>query len=321
MACQERPCNATLSNIGYACTPDQEVAYKLGFIRTYDSTGAKNRISKSASLDQTFFDDMVNDTDLSKRLYILPPMNNIKDVSAEAKKFTFDNQSTEHISDGVRTFEAMVAGGNSGANAPKMKAKIEGFRNGDFSVYIITTNNQLVGNISSDGLFIEPIAVDTQSISVTLVKKTEDAPQHLMLMFNFSKKNKDSDLVTIECTELGGADLLALRSPLDVSYVLIESLTTNLKFKLVTDGGTPITPITVDGMVAADFVSSVTASTSKVRNATDSTDVTVTSVESPDGTYTLTFSVAQTLGDAIIVDGVYNGYDFTNVKAEPFTLV
>lgn len=321
MSCTVCECGVSLSGTGFDCTPVMEVAHKLIVVPTYDSTGAKNRILLTATLNQAFFDALRNQTDASKRWNPWPAMKNIADLRSENKTFEFDDQTTEFLSEGARKFTAMIPGtSGSGANTPQMKELIEQVRCGDYSVYIVTVKNQLIGVLSEDGLALEPISIDDQSMSAMFVKKTNDAPQHLLISFNFSQLVSDAMLRMFNCDEIGSADLMNLRGLLAMCAKTVAQTATTLKLKIHAKFGTILDPIVVTGLVAADFVSTVGGATSRIRNVTDALDVTITVAEEPAGTYTLTY-VAQTAADVLTVKPLKAGYDFTCVTATSYAAV
>lgn len=316
MSCNTCECGVTLSGTGFDCTPAMEIAHKLIVVPTYDSTGAKNKILLSATLNQAYFDALRNQSDVSKRWNPWPAMKNINDVRGENKTFEFDDQTLEFLAEGARKFTAMIPGtSGSGANSPQMKELIEQVRCGDYGLYIVTTKNQLIGVLSVDGLSLEPIAIDEQSIVAQLMKKTNDAPQHLLLSFNWSSTVSDTSLRMFDCDELGGADLQSLRGLLSICMDVVSQTSTVLTVKLRARFGTSITPIVVPGLVTADFVSSVGGAVGKIRNVTDAADVAVVAVESPAGTYALTH-LAQTAGDVLIVKPLKANFEFACVEAD-----
>ena len=318
MACNACKCGVSLYSTGYDCTPAQEVAYKLIAVQTYDSTGTRNAIPFSATLNQAYFDALINQTDKSKRWYPLPSMKNISDVRGDNKTFEFDDQSMEFLAEGSRKFTGMIPGvSGAGANSPQMKQLIENVRCGDYSFYIVSVKNQLIGNLSADGLSLEPIEIDEQSIVAQFVKKTNDAPQHLLVSFNWSQISSDSALRMFDCDEVGGANLMGLRGLVGICYELVDSQTTSLTVKLKSSFGTPLSPILATGLVATDFVSYDDAATSKIWNETDQANVSITGVtESPAGTYELTFA-AQDVSDVLILDAIKSGFDFTCCTENP----
>lgn len=317
-ACNDCECGKLMKNSNFGCVPTIEVTHKLIFQSTFDSAGNRNRVLLTDVLNQAYFDAMINHADPTKRWYPTPAFKNINDVRGENKSFEFDDQTTEFLAEGARRFEGMIPGiSGSGANSAQMKSIIESVRCGDYSVYAVTVKNQLAGNLSSDGLGIEGVEIDEQSISAMFVKKTNTTPQHLLTSFNWSQITGDDRLRVIDCGEVGGANLMALRGLFEVCYDLLEITTTTLKLRLRTLFGTEKNPITVDGLVAADFVSSDSGATSKIFNETDNADVSITGVtENPDGTYELTFA-AQDAGDILIPFAKKTGYDFTCMKDSP----
>ncbi|HKZ36096.1 MAG TPA: hypothetical protein VJ184_00495 [Chryseolinea sp.] len=317
MSCVACKCGVSLSDTGFDCTPVQEVTYKLMAVQTFDSTGTRNKIPFTATLNQAYFDALINNTDKSKRWYPLPAMKAVEDVRGDNRTEEFPDQTMEFIAEGARKFKAWIVGGNAGANSPQMKQLIENIRCGDYSFYIVTVKNQLIGNISTDGLYLEPIEIDEQSISAQFIKKTDTTVQKLQLTFNWSQIASDANLRMIDCDELGDANLQGLRGLLGVCARIINITYTTLKFSLESVFGTPTSPITADGLVVTDFVSSVGGATSKLYNETTTSDVAITGLtESPDGTYELTFA-AQILGDVLVIKPLKTGYDFTCVEDAP----
>jgi hypothetical protein len=162
-----------------------------------------------------------------------------------------------------------------------------------------------------------PIEIDAQSVYAGFVKATKTQNQHLALMFNFAATENDGDLKTIECSEIDGYDILMLRALLDICAELVEQTATTLKLKLKSNFGSAKNPYTADGLVANDFISSDDAATSQIWNETDQANVAISGVvESPDGTYELTFA-AQDPGDVLIPFAKKAGYNFDCLKENP----
>lgn len=322
MECKICKCGAQLSNLGHECTSPFGVAVLAIFVPTLDSDGVQNGILKTQDLNKTYFDLMVNHTDPTKRWYPTPQFKNVVDTRADAKFWEADDQSVEFVSEAARKFMALITQkSGSGATAPAMKKQIESARcSSGLSVFLISEGRQILCKPSADGLSALPIEIDAQSVYAGFVKSTKQQNQHLALMFNFAATENDGDLQTIECSEIDGYDILMLTALRNVCYELIETTPTNLKVKLVVKGfGSIINPYTVDGLVAADFVSSDTDATSKIYDATTDSDLSVTGVtESPDGTYDI--AVASTLGDALVLFAKKTGYDFTCCKDNPISV-
>lgn len=319
--CNACTCGLTMSNTRHGCVPIFEIAHLVVFQQTLDSTGARNRIPFTQTIDQAFIDSMINHADPTKRWYPTPSMKNIDDQRGENKTYEFDDQTTEFLAEGARKFMGMIPTiSGPGANSPQMKGIIERVRCGDYSVWIVSIKNQLIGKLSKDGLALEGIEIDEQSISASFKKKTNTVPQHLAVSFNYSQQEQDENLRMFDCAEVNDANLLALRGLYDACYDLLYQSATTLKIRIRTAFGTEQNPITVDGLVTNDFVSADDGAVGQIFNETDNANVAITGLtENPDGTYEITFA-AQDLGDILIPYALKAGYDFSCMKENPVDL-
>ncbi len=321
MKCNLCKCGSPLSNLGHECTNPFGVPVMDVFVPTFDSEGNRNGILKTQDLNKAFFDSMTNHADPTKRWYPSPQFKNVVDTRAEAKFWEADDQSVEFVSEAARKFMGLVTQkSGTGATAPQMKKQIDSARCSDgISVFKISESRQILCKDSDDGTMALPIELDSQSIYAGFVKSTKTQNQHLALSYNYAITENDGDLRTIECSEIDGYDILNLKSLKNVCYELIEVTPTNLKIRLVTGFGSLLDPVTVDGLVAADFVSSDSGDTSKIYDATTNADIAITDVaESPDGTYDL--AVSSTLGDALVPFAKKTNYDFTCMKENPVSV-
>lgn len=318
MNCEICECGSPLSNLGHACTNPFGVPVMAVLVPTVDSTGVENGILKTQTLNKAYFDSMTNHSDPTKRWYPMPRFTNVENTRGDAKMWESDRQTTEFVSEVARKFKARIGQESGlGATAPGMKKQIDSARCTDgLSVFLFSAGRQILVKESADALSLLPIKLDAQSVYAGFVFGTPDENQHLIFSFNFDITENDGGLKTIECSDITDFDILSMKALLDVCYELVDRSVTTLKIKLKTLFGSALNPVTADGLVTADFKSSDSGTGSKIYNATDDSDVTVTVVETPDGTYELTFS-AQNLGDALVPYAVKAGYDFTCMKNNP----
>ncbi len=296
-----------------------EVTKRIDIIPYYDSTGARNFIDLTGTIDQAMFTAMINEADDSKRLYPLPQLKDIEDTRGEPITEKFKDDTQVFIRDGIRNFAGLIVRKDAQV---KLKSAIESARCGDVGVYLVDRKGDYIGVVSDDKTKLYPIRLDSDSISATLIKTTDTTTQKIRLMFSFHPDEDDGCLGMIANNEMNDATPLLFKGLLNVYATFSSITTTGANVKLYTDYGTPITPAVVEGMLSANFVSSVTAAAAKVRNTTDSADVTVTATEqgSPlEGTYALAWA-AQTSTDAIVVDLLANGFDFTAVRNSPIAI-
>lgn len=301
-------CNASLANTGVDCTPIIEIADKLIAVPLKDSTGARNSIDLTATINQAYWDAKVADSDPTQRWYPLPSMKNATDERAESIKETFEDNSTAYIQQGVRTFNAVIV--DDGTQI--LHGKLETFRCQDFGFYIVDINGNLIGSLGNgqddcEPTYLYPIAVDRGSFDPRFVKKTNTTAQKVMLSFNWKQIEQDKNLRMITASE-AGADLSQLTGLRDVCAVFSGIDNTEFTVDLrVTGFGTLLNPVRVEGLVITDFA---------LYNATDAATVTISTVtETSDGVYLITFP-SQTNADILNLTPTLSGYDFTAVIAE-----
>jgi hypothetical protein len=122
-----------------------------------------------------------------------------------------------------------------------------------------------------------------------------------MLSFEWSIDERDEDMKMILASDITGINLVNLRGLMNVYAEIVSTSTTAMVVDLKVMQGDIIHETPVEGLLIGDFVSSVTGSTSKIRNNTDAADITITTVvESTTvaGRYTISYA-AQTVSDVL----------------------
>ena len=108
---------------------------------------------------------------------------------------------------------------------------------------------------------------------------------------------------------------------MDVYATIVSTGQTAMVVKLYAKFDDIVTNYPIEGLVVADFVSTVAAATSRIRNTTDAADVTITTaVESPAGTYTLSYT-SQTVSDVLQPLIKKNGLDGATMIGTTGTVV
>lgn len=302
-------CNNTLANQGTGCTPLFNVAAKLIAVPTYDSTGARNGIALNATLNEAFFTALINQADSTKRYYPLPEFKNASSPRTDAVLEEFEDGTTYFVRQGAKTFEAIIPANNAN---PMVVGQLESIRCGEISVFVIDNKGSLRGSLSSDGTTLYPIRIDSPSFNAILQDATGTTNQRINMKFNFHPDEQDADLRMITADELGGSYLLAVKGLIEVTMEFSSLATTGVVVKMRTPFGTELNPVLKKGLLVAGFISSVGGATSRARNVTDGSDVTITSVteDSAGGTYTLAWT-AQSSADVIAILATATGYHFT----------
>ena len=283
------------------------------FVPLYDGDGNLNKITLTDVLNAAYFTALVNQADKTKRWYPMPEMVNVTDVRGNSTIETFENMSKVFIQQGVRDFKALFV------QAPQqLLAALQSYRCDELGVYFVDICNNLIGTLGTDQdacdpSYLYPIRVDQNSIDPIFVKMTDKLSQKIEINFSFHMDENDSDLRVITQEE-AGTNLTNLSGLLDICADYASIHTTGVTATLKVVGyGTPITPLTDKGLVAADFA---------LYNVTDSASVTVVSaVETPanSGIYVITHA-AQTIGDEMRLTPTKTGRDYSLVVANTWQI-
>ena len=298
-------CNASLLNSGVPnCVYIPNVTYKLLITPTFDSTGAKNFIDTTATLDAAFFTDLLNagrsgatTTDEKKRVYPIGAFKNVEDVRGDDVTESFNDTSTAFIQEGSRTFTGLIIDRPS----PTLLGKMKSWRCAQISAYVVDIDGNIYGNGSeADKLY--PIRLDSETWSPKFMKTADATVAKLQLDFTYSKDEADEDIKMILADETT-PDVRDLTGLIDVNAGAASSIsTTGFVTELSFDYGSAVNAQTFKGAVLADF---------DLYNDTQTSAVVITSVtESPDGTYTFVIP-SQTSADSMTLNLQKDGFGMT----------
>jgi hypothetical protein len=297
MACK---CDVGLGNTGLPnCAPIASVIKKIILVPTFDSTGARNYIDLTDTLNEAYLTAAINDTDSSSRWFPLPIIENVTSERAESSFEEAPSGRRAFIKQGTRTLT-----GEIWEAYPQLLGKIKASRCVDVSAFIVDYDGNIVGisNISENRLY--PIKLDKQSIDANLIFATDSTKQKLSLTFAWDDSEKDEEVYMLVADEDFTFDALAAKGLLDIYSEYSSISTTGFVAELYGQYGSRKSLITDSGLVAIDFT---------LYNVTTSAAIVITSVtESPDGTYTFVIP-AQTSADVLRLTPSKNGRDYTNV--------
>lgn len=298
-------CNVSLSNTGKAsCEPIASVIKKLILVPLYDSTGVRNSITLTDTFNAAYFTAKVNHADATKRWYPTPEIKNVESAKADSVFETFNDQSKDFIQEGVRSFTGIMP-----STSPAYLGKLKAARCTEVGVYAIDKDGSLIGSLTDAGL-LYPIKVDAGSFNPTLVFGTDSTIQKINLTFDFDVNERDEDIAMIISDDMvAGVNLLTLNGLLDVYSLVSGVAATTFTAKLYTSFGSAVSPITVKGLLLADFA---------LYNVTDSAALAISAVVETSGTYVFTHASA-VAGKVRRLTPTKNGYDFAPVVANTFT--
>lgn len=312
-------CNSSLSNTGRPnCVPIFMAAYGIFAVPTYDSEGNLNSIDLEDDIDEAYLTARLNDTDATKRWYPIMELKNVTSDRSDPIYETFPDNSKAFVQDGVRTFSAEVRGIGAG---PEFKQKLDSLRCSPVSIFVIDKNGSIRGIVDKDSeAFLYPIKTDPNTWLTKLIPGTDTTNEHLLMNFDWAQSEDDALLRMIDSGDME-ANLLGARGLVDVNIVVGAITTTTVVITLSYDYGSLKNKLPDSGLVANDFVSFDGGALAKVYNSTDDADIAITSVvENPNGTYLITWGVAQTVADVMKIKIVKNGRDYSGVNGTQFVI-
>ena len=285
-------CDSGLSNTGRPnCVTLQSVTSKMVMIPLKDSTGAKNYLDLTATLNEAYFTALTNEADATKRWFPLPQFENVELAKADSTFEEAPSGRKVFIEQGKRSFA-----GELWSETPQFLSKIQNNRCVDFGVFIIDVNGNLVGSKVGDKLY--PIPVDNESFEAKLMFATDSAIQKIMIGFDFYRLFDEGTLWLVTAEE-AGLDFNNLEGLLDVNIAFGTPTTTGVVATLTLDYGTAVAPLKVKGLTASDFL---------LYNVTQAGAVTKTVIETADGVYAFTYTAINGSTDVIKLSLAKDGY-------------
>lgn len=284
-------CLCGLKNYGRGqCTTVIGTPVSVALQNRIDSSGVVNRIDLNAAFTLTTLNGLITNVDTKKRIVLLPRMKGMDLPIADTVFDEATDGTKSFVRDGIWGITGEVRDKDA---VPPTQKKLKKIRCNDASAYIVTEENQLVGQLSVDGNYMLPLELNTASADPKMMFKNSTTTNKIMFAVDFDNIVKQENLYVLDGEELG-IDFRRMQQLTDVNLV-------------IGDGTGDVTTTTVTWGAATDYVNGLkpnfdvfglTDPTDWVlRNLTDASTVTFTSVvEISDGKYTGTY-VAQTAGD------------------------
>lgn len=289
-SCDSKPKNTGQPN----CIGTRGRTIGFAMLDTFDADGNPNFILAGQLMTDVFMLSKINDTP-DKRWNILTGFKNVDQPVADATTETFDGVD-EKVEDGVETFTGVRTGGSGD---PKFKAILDSRECRDTSVYEITVNGELVGELGADGN-LYPIKIETGTMNTKYIKPTQGTKQKLQFDFAVSKVVYTGNYKYISADQFE-KPLLSYRSLQDIVGTADNATTTSVEITLKGEFGPFNQDEPFTGLVPGDW--------SLFNQTSQSIVAVLTAVEvGVTGVYNLTFA-AQTASDVM-------EYDFTKAGFE-----
>ena len=299
-------CSSGLKNYGRGkCVTQIDSVVGIIALPTFTNSNVRNEIDLSAVFTQSTLTGKITQADPGQRWVKLP---RLYAVSLPVADTVFDEASDgtkSFVREGIWSFSSEIRDKDAISGILK---KLKALRCSEWSMFLVTRSNQLVGIGVSNGTEIDtmrPLTVNSGSIDPKMMLRSDSETNKTMFAFDFDNLMKQEDLYVLDGNDLG-IDFLGMRQLTDVNVIKNGSVTsTTVEVDLKTDFVNGLTPNNdVVGLVAGDFV---------LENVTTSSTLTISSVvedATVDGRYLITFT-AQTAGDVLELSldltSFYNG--------------
>ena len=287
-------CDVTLSNTGTPnCAPIMGVGVKPIMVPLIADDGTENVITIATYTGtQVEWDARTENLYRSKRYYPLPEFKNVEDVKGDTIFESFNDTSNLFVQEGTRTYTGILPN-----ETPNLLGNLKNAKCTKFGLFIVDDGGNLIGNISDDGLSLEPIPVDQNTWNPILIKTTDTTVQKIQLSFEFSRFAKDEDLRVIKSSD-SAINLLDLDGLVDLAATFDTIVATGANAVVNYDRGE-----------AAKVAFTGAEADLTLYNETTLAVVALSSaVETPPGTYALVF-VAQTAGDILQLSVIKDGFE------------
>ena len=298
-------CLCGVPNTGNANCELQEGA-PLGFffVKLVADDGTLNSYTIATEFTDSVRDGLVQNTDTSKRWYPLTKNDFIRITPTEPASTSGDFGDVYYADKKISFNVELQVMKTSEHWATKLG---KGLDCGEWGVYIVDTNNQLFGQISSDETKLYPKAISNGSVLAMYnpVNKGDNNPNKTLVRFSLSQINDGED-----ARILGGitTNLLQARGLVDTKGVFSSITSTGFTLTLSAVSSSAV-KVPMSGLVQGDFV---------VKDKSDDSVITITGFSEATDTGIYVFTHAAQTG-SFYVTPTKTGFDFRQVTAQTET--
>lgn len=289
-------CGTGLGNLGLSsCVVNRNVTNKLFFVPVYDSTGVKNKLDLTGTINEATIIALINQSDASKRWYLSPVFENVVKATADTTFEEAPSQRKKRIKAGKKSFSA-----EHWDVAPQLEGKYNEYLCGGWGVIELDIDGNIIGKKVGTDLY--PIPVDGDSFDVKYVDPTDAATSKLMVSFDYNRLMKSEELWLISADELG-ADLNDQDGLKDVELEFVSKTSTQVVVNATLSYGTAVQLLKVKGLLAADFAlyNNTLSASHTIATVTEGTGVN-------EGQYTITYVAITGSVDNLTLSMAKDGY-------------
>lgn len=305
MAIVDCECGQTPSNTGSSpCNVVERPTSRRVLMLLYDSAGVRNSIDLAQVGAASYFENLINEEDASKRLFPLPKIKNTEPTKADADAKTYNDGTTIYLGEGVKSVTELFSSQNR-----TFLGKLKSWRGCNlFGEFSIDASGTLRG-VKGDGV-LYPRPINEQAFNpVWSDPKPGSDPNEIVLTFAYPKEDREEEIGYITASEMGDFNWLQTNGLLDVNQTITTPTITAITIKLELDYGSELGKIALEGRDVADWGDPSNAGRFYNNTTMAWVDI-LTAPENPEvpGEYTLTY-VAQTTLDVARFPMTMTNYD------------
>lgn len=269
------PKRTTIGNLGTpSCNRQTGKPIKFIKVSKKDSTGALNKIPAGTTIDKTYLDGKLQNTDLTLRWYMSPEFKNFDSPKEDFVYQTFGDGTKAPLREGLRTYtgDFIQVGSDFLCYLKPLECK-------DECVYMVTEKNVIQGYSIDDSGDVYPIPVTSLTTRLNYAK--DDAVESVGFIIDIPITLKDCQLKSVFGAT---ADFISSTGLVQVEAVTSLPTTSGYTIKL-SAYGLPYT-----GLIATDVAG---------YDKTAGSSIAVTSVTAGvEGTYVIAFT-SPTTGNVV----------------------
>jgi hypothetical protein len=284
-----------------SCIQALNIGKGVFFVPTYDSTGVRNFIDVTDTLDDAYFAALISNADKTKRFYPLQKAKALTTARAEDVVQTAPSGERRKLKDGIRDFSFQIWEGG----AP-LKKQLDSGACTDMSFYIFN-NGQLIGmDLTGEGEKLHPIRIAKDSLSIPYGFTTDGEGETVTISFQFDQDEYDGNLSFV--TPDDDVVFTEYKGLIDIYSKVTAITTTGFTVELFSKHNALNNRNKDKGKEIGDFV---------LYNITNSTAITVTSVtETENGKYV--FVIPTSASKTLRLTPSGTGRDYAKVIANTF---
>lgn len=243
-------CEGGLGNTGYQAEGVAGPTVRIGLMRRIADDGTPNGFSTGiTNISSIAINDLINESDPSKRLYLVKNMKDVTTANADPQTQSFNDGQTDNTSRGVKSFDGFIPG-QGGVYVSKLVS--HGCE--EMMAFVIDTCGGISTQIDTNNDLLVGLPIYPGSWNVEIIDATPNLVAGIRVRFEYDVLLTRDALRRYISKGFVEPDMLTLMSLLDVAAIFTSITATGFTVQLNTLYGPVLDPIKVVGWIITDFV-------------------------------------------------------------------